>query len=143
MPVTETSILVTPFRASISAIPPAAGIRLVPFRSIFVEPPPTWYPTALVDLLTRPEAGALCWDISAAIPIEKQSIAKIKITQTRFMSRSFLKATAPKQQSFVCVIIIQQQRCGHLYFMVNSKIRIPIAIPIPIASIVRPFWEMH
>src|SRR6516164_10938751 len=50
-------MLVPEVLASTFASPLAFGASLVPTKAIFVEPPPTSYPTALMDLRTTSAAG--------------------------------------------------------------------------------------
>src|SRR5215472_7789044 len=57
MPLTFTSMSVPPFLASTLASPLAFGATGVPTKITLVDPPPTSYPSALMDFLTTSESG--------------------------------------------------------------------------------------
>src|SRR5262245_51556443 len=56
-PLSLASTSVTAVLASTFASPTAPAPRVVPLRSISVSPPPTWYPTAVMDLAVTSDAG--------------------------------------------------------------------------------------
>src|SRR5262245_6928329 len=57
IPRSLASTVVTEVLASTLASPTAPAPSVVPLRSISVSPPPTWYPTAVMDRAVTSDAG--------------------------------------------------------------------------------------
>src|SRR6185437_13198353 len=103
------SIFVTPVLASTFASPFAPGSRSVPLRSIFVEPPPTFYPIALLDLVTTAEAGGCCWLCAVRAAADTQSAVRpnnvlliVFLLETTVLSPDFMIPNSETQGPVGC-----------------------------------------
>jgi hypothetical protein len=73
-PFTLASMVVTPVSACTLASPLACGIASVARRSTCVEPPPTCYPIAGVDLLIESDGAVFCWESAITAQVAAQII---------------------------------------------------------------------